>query len=75
MHKGDLLLDYTKAIKGHIGRDLKGEILSIKPIKSHQIRNDSSIVALEDSTHIKFCARKDGFLKEIAPFILLLMMN
>lgn len=67
VHKGDLLLDYTKAIKGHIGRDLKGEILSIKPIKSHQIRNDSSIVALEDSTHIKFCARKDGFLKEIAP--------
>ena len=68
VHKGDLLLDYTKAIKGRIGRDLKGHILPAKSIQSHQIKSDLSIVALEDSAHIKFCARKDGFLKEIAPF-------
>lgn len=68
VRKGDLLLEYHKPTKGHIGRDLKGEILPIKPIELHTIRTDSSIVALEDTTLTKFRARKDGFLKEIAPF-------
>ncbi len=68
VYKGDLLLEYTKPYKGHIGRDLKGEFLPINPISSHSIQADLGITILEDSQHIKLVAKKDGFFKEIAPF-------
>lgn len=68
VRKGDLLFDYIKPTKGHIGRDLKGNILPIAPVSIHDIQVDSSIVALEGISNIKFHARKDGFLKEIRPY-------
>lgn len=67
VHKGDELFEYIKPVAGHIGRNLKGEFLSIKPIKPNAVSVDTSIRAREDVDRIKFQAGKDGFFKEIKP--------
>lgn len=67
VHKGDELFEYIKPVAGRIGRNLKGEILSIKPIQANVVSVDTSIRAREDVDRIKFQAAKDGFFKEIKP--------
>ena len=67
VHKGDELFEYIKPVAGRIGRNLKGEILSIKPIQANAVSVDTSIRAREDVDRIKFQAAKDGFFKEIKP--------
>lgn len=67
VHKGDELFEYIKPVAGRVGRNLKGEMLAIKPIKSNAVSVDASIRAREDVDRIKFQAGKDGFFKEIKP--------
>ncbi len=67
VRKGDALFEYTKPILGHIGRNLKGEIIQVKQINTNAVKVDNSIRAREDLGVIKFQAAKDGFLKEIEP--------
>lgn len=67
VHKGDDLFEYIKPIAGRVGRNLKGEMLAIKPVKSNAVSVDASIRAREDVDRIKFQAGKDGFFKEIKP--------
>lgn len=67
VHKGDELFEYIKPVAGRTGRNLKGEILAIKPVKANAVSIDASIRAREDVDRIKFQAGKDGFFKEIKP--------
>lgn len=67
VHKGDELFEYIKPVAGRAGRNLKGEILSIAPIKANAVSVDASIRVREDVDRIKFQAGKDGFFKEIKP--------
>ncbi len=67
VRKGDELFEYIKPVAGRVGRNLKGEILTIKPVKANAVSVDASIRAREDVDRIKFQAGKDGFFKEIKP--------
>lgn len=67
VRKGDELFEYIKPVAGRIGRNLKGEMLTIKPVQANAVNVDASIRAREDVDRIKFQAGKDGFFKEIKP--------
>lgn len=67
VRKGDELFEYIKPIAGRVGRNLKGEMLAIKPVQANAVSVDESIRAREDVDRIKFQAGKDGFFKEIKP--------
>ncbi|MBD5165393.1 flagellar assembly protein A [Helicobacter sp.] len=67
VRKGDELFEYIKPVAGRVGRNLKGEILAVKPVQANAVSVDASIRAREDVDRIKFQAGKDGFFKEIKP--------